>query len=133
MLKRSYSFLLFCISWAMILFCACAPYNQLSKLPFRTLTGLVVENDGKPLKGVTVTSDPPTSALLTDALGKFLITGLPEGTYTIHLVKQGYISNSILIAIKGLGPVHVDAKLEKKIITSPLEQEKLMPKIHHKY
>ena len=132
MVKRRYLFLLFCICSIMLFMCACIPSSQIGKMPFRTLTGLVVENNGNPLKGVTITTDPPTSALLTDDLGKFLITNLAEGMYTIHFVKQGFVSNSTLIAIKGLGPMHVDVQLAKKIITSPIEQEKLMPQIHHK-
>jgi len=116
----------------MLLMCACVPASQIGKMPFRTLTGLVVENNGNPLTGVTVTTEPPTSAFLTDDLGKFLITNLSEGIYTLHFVKQGFVSNTTLIAIKGLGAMHVDVQLVKKIITSPIEQEKLMPKIHHK-
>lgn len=115
MLRKSYSFLLFCMCALMLFMCACVPASQIAKMPFRTLTGLVVENNGAPLKGVKVTTDPPTSAFLTDDLGKFLITNLSEGMYTIHLVKQGFVSNSTLIAIKGLGAMHVDVQLVKKI------------------
>lgn len=131
--KKNQSFLFFFICAVLLFVCSCVTHSQIRKMPFRTLNGLVVDANGKPLKGVTVTTDPPTSALLTNDLGEFLITGLPEGTYTIHLVKQGFLGNSTLIAVKGFGPIHVDIQLAKKIITSPIEQEKLMPKIHHKH
>ena len=130
--KKNYSFFPLFICGIVIFICACVPYSQIRKMPFRTLTGSVVDSNGIPIKGVAITTDPPTSASLTDNLGKFIITSLPEGTFTLHLVKQGFISNSKLIAIQGWGPIHVDAQLVKKVITSPQEQEKLMPKIHHK-
>lgn len=127
---RKKSFLIFFMGTLWLFFCACVPGNQLRTIPCRTLTGLVVDGNGQAVKQATVTTDPPTSTILTDDLGKFLITNLPEGIYSVQVAKQGFAINSALIAIKGLGPVHTDIQLTKRV--PPMEQEKLLPKIQNK-
>ncbi|MEW5800816.1 MAG: carboxypeptidase-like regulatory domain-containing protein [bacterium] len=128
MRKRMRSFVVFSTCAAWLLLCACiSPVNQLRTIPFRTLTGMVVDNSGQPVKQAIVTTDPPTSTLLTDDLGKFLLTSLPEGVYTIQTVKQGFAINSAVIAIKGLGPFHIDVQLNKRVSAGPGEKERLLP------
>lgn len=135
MRKGMISFLTFfiCTIWLFIGACI-SPVNQLRTIPFRTLTGVVVDNGGQPVKQAIVTTDPPTSTLLTDDLGKFLITSLSEGVYTIQTAKQGFAINSAVIAIKGLGPFHVDVQLNKRVTASAGagEQEKLLPQSNRK-
>jgi|GEM_PF-5337429 len=122
------SWLIFLLCAPCLFFCACiAPTNQLRTIPFRTLIGTVVDNNGQPVKQATVTTDPPTSTVLTDDLGKFIITSLAEGTYTIQVSKQGFAINSAVIAIKGLGPFHADIQLTKRVLSTAPEQEKLIP------
>jgi hypothetical protein len=121
-----------CTVWLFIGACI-SPVNQLRTIPFRTLTGMVIDNSGQPVKQAIVTTDPPTSTLLTDDLGKFLITSLPEGVYTIQISKQGFAINSAVIAIKGLGPFHVDVQMVKRVTASGAgEQEKLLPQSNDK-
>jgi len=128
MKKRLSSFLTFFICTIWLFTSACiSPVNQLRTIPFRTLTGLVVDNSGQPVKQAIVTTDPPTSTLLTDDLGKFLITSLPEGVYTVQTAKQGFAINSSIIAIKGLGPFHVDVQLTTRVSAIAGEQEKFSP------
>jgi hypothetical protein len=123
-------FLIFFIGAIWLFIGACAglsPENQLRTSHFRILTGLVVDSSGQPVKQAQITTDPPTSNMFTDDLGKFLITNLSEGVYTIQTVKQGFNLNSAVIAIKGLGPFHVDVQLNKRVSANAGEQEKLLP------
>lgn len=108
------------------------PASQLRTIPFRTLTGLVVDTSGQPVKQATVTTDPPTSTIMTDELGKFLITSLPEGIYTIQVIKQGFAINSAVIAIKGIGPFHTDIQMIKRAVSPAGEQDKLLPQTQGK-
>lgn len=128
MKRATGSFLPFFLCTIWLFFCACiTPTSQLRTIPFRTLTGLVVDTSGKPVKQAMVSTDPPTSTIMTDELGKFLITSLSEGVYTIQIFKQGFAINSAVIAIKGVGPFHADVQLTKRAVSPAREQDKLLP------
>src|SRR5215217_8388606 len=50
------------------------------------LKGVVVDETGKPLKGVTVVMQPDYKKAVTDAQGRFSFTGkLYAGTYTLNI------------------------------------------------
>ena len=133
MRKGMICFLTFFLCSILVFFCACiSPVSQLRTIPFRTMTGLVVDNSGTPVKQAVITTDPPTSTLLTDDLGKFIITSLPEGVYTLQTAKQGFAINSAVIAIKGLGPFHIDIQMAKRVSTTFGEQEKVLPQTRSK-
>src|SRR6266699_2949079 len=58
-----------------------------------TLSGKVVDTDGKPMTGVTISIDRQGIAqhfeVKTDNKGQFLHAGLPTGTYKVAVVKDG--------------------------------------------
>ncbi|MEQ7798884.1 TonB-dependent receptor [Pedobacter sp. ASV1-7] len=55
------------------------------------LTGLVVDETGKPLKGITVVMQPDYKKAVTDAQGKFSFDGkLYTGTYTLNINAIGF-------------------------------------------
>ena len=53
-----------------------------------------------PVAGASITTDPPTVALVTTAAGQFVIDSLPVGDYTILAKKGGYQSDSVSVAVK---------------------------------
>lgn len=58
-------------------------------------------NDQKPLKGVQVTTNPPTSSTVTEQTGKFTFSNLDAGNYAISTYKNGYKNNSVTVTVKG--------------------------------
>lgn len=54
------------------------------------LTGLVCDEQGKPLAGITVTMNPDRKRALSDADGRFTIEGLYSGIYTLKISAIGY-------------------------------------------
>jgi hypothetical protein len=52
------------------------------------VSGQLLDNNGKPLSGVTITIGDKT--VTTDSNGNYQISGLPLGTYTVTASKEGY-------------------------------------------
>lgn len=68
---------------------------------FGNIDGLVISDETQNgLEGVSITTTPPTSAILTNGDGSFRINEIPEGNYTIQARKPGYISNSVSIFVR---------------------------------
>ena len=69
------------------------PCRSLDAPPDGVLNGLVVDADtGAPLSRARVTSQGgPAAAVLTDAQGAFLMTGLAEGQASIRIEKEGWL------------------------------------------
>ncbi len=66
-----------------------------------SVSGVVLSSeDGKPLVGASISSNPATSAVVTDADGKFILSGVAGGSYTVMAKKVGYKSESIAVAVK---------------------------------
>ena len=53
-----------------------------------------------PVVGASITTVPPTVALITDAAGRFVIDSLPVGDYTIRAKKGGYQTDSVSVAVR---------------------------------
>ncbi|MEX2403158.1 MAG: carboxypeptidase-like regulatory domain-containing protein [Balneolales bacterium] len=62
----------------------------------------VIQNDeeDRVVKGAGVTTNPPTIATSSDEDGRFKITEVPGGSYTVQVSKQGYKSTSVNIAVR---------------------------------
>ena len=57
--------------------------------------GIVAEADtGLPISGASVTTDPPTASVTTDAEGVFMILDVLPGSYTVTVAKPGYTITS---------------------------------------
>lgn len=60
-----------------------------------SVTGVVSDAvTGAPLSGATVTTQPPTSTVTTNAQGVFTIGGVPAGAYTVTATRASYSPNS---------------------------------------
>jgi len=63
-----------------------------------TSVGIVTDSaDGMPVAGATVSDGVRTA--LTDASGQYIITGVPEGTYTLTASAPGFFSVSEVISV----------------------------------
>jgi hypothetical protein len=69
-------------------------------LTFGQLSGQVVDAiSNQPISNVSITTRPPTSALLTDGQGRVVIDSVPEAIYTIIAKKVGYQTDSVTISL----------------------------------
>lgn len=53
-----------------------------------------------PLGGAGITTNPPTSSLLTDGEGRFRLDNLPEGNYTVSARLNGYRTNTTTVSVR---------------------------------
>jgi len=74
----------------LVLFSACKE-DTVEPIYYGNISGTVLDADDEtPIQGVAITTTPPTNSLITDDQGKFVLTTLTTGTYTISAVKSGY-------------------------------------------
>lgn len=89
--------------------------NPLSKT---LLTGKVIEsNNSQPIGNVSITTSPPSAAVLTDSAGVFVINNIEIGDHTVTAEKKGYSSNTVSISIIK------DDNMEVTILLSPSESQ----------
>jgi len=68
----------------------------------------------EPLGGVSITTNPPTSSIITDDEGRFQIDDLPTGNYSVAGRLSGYDQNSITIAVRDGEITSADLFLEEE-------------------
>ncbi len=67
---------------------------------FGSLFGEVLtESDNMAIEGATISSNPPTSIVFTDSLGRFALENIKTGTYSIRAEKEGYATQIASISI----------------------------------
>ncbi len=113
-------------------------YDQLGERSFRTYSvslakassqsGIVVDADGKPVKGVQVRADslialdgrgypPPDSpnprSTLTDETGRFTLAGLPAGHATLNARADGYYFGDIFTLHEIPAPAEIRLKVSR--------------------
>jgi len=65
-----------------------------------SVAGLVITAEtGEPVQAASITTNPATSAIVTDAAGKFLLEAVPGGDYSVTAKKNGYKSESVTVAV----------------------------------
>ena len=61
---------------------------------FGSLAGYVVSSpEDSDVVGARVSTNPPTSTVLTDSIGQFVIDQLPTGNYTVRVEQEGFTSS----------------------------------------
>jgi hypothetical protein len=78
------------------------------------LNGLVVDTDGKPVRGVIVATDVPVRASITDSAGSFSLQTLPAKEVTVSAAKRGYGAISFRL------PVIADSTRQLKLTLQSL-------------
>lgn len=67
---------------------------------FGSISGRVINSvTGKGVANASVTTVPGTEALLTGPDGKFLISGIPTGQYTVKVIKEYFKTSSVRISV----------------------------------
>ncbi len=60
-----------------------------------------LSNEGTPLADVTISTNPPTSTILTDSDGRFALESIKAGAYSVRAVKDGFITSVESVTIFG--------------------------------
>jgi hypothetical protein len=70
-----------------------------------TIRGMVMSSGGQtppgPVANATITSKPGNKVTRTDATGNFALTGLANGTYTLEVSADGYVTTMVTAIVKG--------------------------------
>jgi TolB protein len=87
-----------------------------------TIDGRVLSFDNRtPVEGASVTTSPATGAFVTDADGRFRLTDVEAGTYTISVRRSGFATRTVTASVRdGMStPVTVFLEGEKETGTRP--------------
>ncbi len=60
---------------------------------------VIIESNSEPLVDASVTTNPPTTSLVTDAEGRFVLEDVASGTYSLRIEKDGYVTKLESISI----------------------------------
>jgi hypothetical protein len=64
------------------------------------IEGTVTDGTEKPIAGVNIKTTPGTSTITTDSLGKFRISDITPGVFTISAEKLGYTTTTASVTVK---------------------------------
>jgi len=78
----------------------------------KTIVGSVIGADGKIVEQASITTEPPTEAVFTDSLGRFIIRGVSVGKYSVRATKSGYSENGVNVNVAGEGIVQADIQID---------------------
>ncbi|HKI78284.1 MAG TPA: carboxypeptidase regulatory-like domain-containing protein [Ignavibacteriaceae bacterium] len=74
--------------------------NTVSPVLYGSISGIVYAPNGNtPLAGANITTNPATSAIVSDAAGRFALESIPVGNYSISVVKNGYNITTVSVAV----------------------------------
>jgi hemoglobin/transferrin/lactoferrin receptor protein len=83
----------------------------------QTLSGTVLDDrSNQPLTGVSVRVLATSRGTVTDSRGRFTLTDLPAGTYTVQLSSVGYRPVDQVVTIAGTSAVELDIRLQPGVI-----------------
>jgi TolB protein len=86
---------------------------------FGSLTGQVlIEGTGTPIADAIVSTNPPTSQVLTDSQGRFSFDEIEAGTYTIRAEKTGLTSASETVTILENKESAVIVSMSEKVVNN---------------
>jgi hypothetical protein len=77
----------------------------------RVIMGVVMDNNNRPIGGAIVTTDPPTSSVATDNLGRYLLRLEKVGIYSVQANILGYVSDPVTVEVKSKDITQADLKL----------------------
>ena len=81
--------LLHCCLFALLVACKEDPIDPIL---FGSIEGLVLDENNNALDNVSISTAPPTEVVTTDGSGKFSLTNVETGNYTIRAEKSGFLS-----------------------------------------
>jgi iron complex outermembrane receptor protein len=75
-----------------------------------SVAGTVVDSAGRPLSGVIVALDPPGFSVTTNSAGRYALTGVAPGGYTLRFERSGLVTRQVRIGVVD-SPVTADVVL----------------------
>lgn len=96
----TYLFKLLFILFISLVISSCENPDDLEELG--SIHGRVVQDseNNAPIKGVSLTTNPATTALLSDANGQFSFSNIAVNSYNITAKKSGYSTNTVSVVVK---------------------------------
>lgn len=92
--------------------------EQAPTAPLGAISGRVVDEiSGEPIAGATVSTDPPTSTVITDSSGSYTISDVKEGSYTVKISKSGYLEGTVDVSVVSGGTATTEIGL--RALNSP--------------
>ncbi len=73
--------------------------------------GSVIDNNNRAISGAMVTTDPPSSSVSTDNLGRYILRLEKAGTYSVTAMMLGYVSEPTLVQTQKGDVTQADLKL----------------------
>jgi uncharacterized protein (TIGR02145 family) len=87
---------------------------------------ITTAGNGDPIIGVSIHTNPATATVTTDVAGKYIISGVTAGSYTVIASKEGYLANSTNISVTGGNTATADILLSTTAVM-PLKPTLLLP------
>lgn len=75
---------------------------------------------GKGIPQVSVSTNPGTSAILTDNNGHFVFKNIPTGDYAIQAIKDGYKATVVNVHVSKNKTVTAQILMKKKMTSRPV-------------
>ncbi|MEW5693246.1 MAG: carboxypeptidase-like regulatory domain-containing protein [Candidatus Hydrogenedentota bacterium] len=63
------------------------------------ISGIIIDDELKPLEGAILYTDPPSHSVSTNPDGQYVIRNIPIGKYTVSCKKEGYKESSVDINV----------------------------------
>jgi len=107
------SFLALCLLFTSALVWSGCEEDTIEPKLFGSVFGEVLERDDNfPIPQATVSTNPPTSSVITDAGGRFLLDNIPEGTYSLRAEKNGFLTQVASVTVFGDQDANVIVRME---------------------
>jgi uncharacterized protein (TIGR02145 family) len=111
---------LFFVLGAILLFLSCVGSNNPAPTT-GTIQGMVTNATGSNfIVGASVSTEPPTSAVGTDAQGNYTIGSVTIGQYTVVASKAGYNPDSVTVTVRAGQTSTADIYLAEHVVIIPL-------------
>ena len=87
-----------------------------------SIQGEVADRDtGRPLSGGVLTVAPSTTMIPTDTLGRFAVTGLTPGRYSIRARQLGYEDQTATVVVTASAGAHLHLALTPRYVDRCME------------
>lgn len=85
---------------ALILLCFACNEDTIEPKGEGSISGVVLHaSTNQPIAGVSISTSPATTAVVTDAEGKFILRDVPGGNYAISAKKAGLKAETVSVAV----------------------------------
>jgi iron complex outermembrane recepter protein len=95
------------------------------------ISGVITNTRSQPVAGAMITLLNTNFAVITNAEGKFTISGIPKGNYTMHISNVAYAESNIAITVSGSAQLFdlklkdASNQLDEVIVTAQKREEEV--------